>query len=162
MGNINNEYHVPEESREEMDVEKLKRCSEGRNWLHPNKQARHHHRRNSHQPSQHWKWPQTGYEQHQTGRRNGNEKVDDQEDSKSRCHTNRIKDDIFLDPVIFIKGAVFLPVSRNYIWLPIKFKIATLASRWFGGSLPLYPSTLPCTDIFTLSLVLHGEAAENL
>ena len=34
-----------------MDVEKSKRCSEDRNALHPNKQARHHHIRNSHQPS---------------------------------------------------------------------------------------------------------------
>ena len=52
-----------------MDVEKPKRCSEGRNLLHPNTQARHRHRRNSHQPSQHWKWPQNGYEQHQIERR---------------------------------------------------------------------------------------------
>ena len=27
-------------------------------------QARYHHRRNSHQQSQHWKWPQYGYDQH--------------------------------------------------------------------------------------------------
>ena len=37
MGNIkkvkNHEYHVPEESKEEMDVEKPKRCNEDRNWL---------------------------------------------------------------------------------------------------------------------------------
>ncbi|KAK2164193.1 hypothetical protein NP493_1428g00036 [Ridgeia piscesae] len=32
-------------------------------------QARHRHRRNSHQPSQLWKSPQNGYEQHQIGRR---------------------------------------------------------------------------------------------
>ena len=35
MGNVkkvtNHEYHVPEESREEMDVEKPKRCNEDRN-----------------------------------------------------------------------------------------------------------------------------------
>ena len=27
--------------------------------------------RHRHQPCQHWKWPQTGYEEHQTGRRGG-------------------------------------------------------------------------------------------
>ena len=43
----NHEYHVPEESREEMDVEKPKRCNEDRNLLHPNKQAIHRHRRKS-------------------------------------------------------------------------------------------------------------------
>ena len=36
----NHEYHVPEESREEMDVEKPKRCMENRNGLLPYKQAR--------------------------------------------------------------------------------------------------------------------------
>ena len=66
----NHEYHVSEESREEMDVEKPKRCNEDRNLLHPNnKQARNRHWRNSHQPSQHWKWPQKDYEQHQTGKK---------------------------------------------------------------------------------------------
>ena len=49
MGNIkkvqNHEHHDPEEN--------------SRN------------RRNS----QYWKWPQTGYEQHQTGRRGGKEKI---------------------------------------------------------------------------------------
>ena len=44
-----------------MDVKKLKWCNEVRKWLHPNKQARHRHRRNSRQPNEHWKWPQTGY-----------------------------------------------------------------------------------------------------
>ena len=38
-----------------MDVEKPKRCNEDRHLLHPNKQAGHRHRRNSHQPIQHWK-----------------------------------------------------------------------------------------------------------
>ena len=41
MGNIkeiqNHEYHVPEESKEEKDVEKPKRCNEDRHLLHPNK-----------------------------------------------------------------------------------------------------------------------------
>ena len=32
-----------------------------------------------------------GYEQHQTGRRGGKEYIDDQEATKIRCHTNRIK-----------------------------------------------------------------------
>ena len=56
-------------------MEKTKRCKEDRNTLHPNKQAKLRHRRNSHQPSQHWKCAQTGYEQHQIGRRDGKEKI---------------------------------------------------------------------------------------
>ena len=90
IGNIkevqNLEYHVPEESRYEMDVEKPKRCNEDRNLLYPNKQARHRRRRNSRQP-------QTGFEQHQNGRRGGKETIDDQEATESRCHTNRSKED---------------------------------------------------------------------
>ena len=86
MGNIkkvqNHEYYIPEESREEMDMEEPKYCNEDRNWLHPNKQARHHHRHNSHQPSQHWKWPQTGYEQHQTRRRK----------ERKKCMTKRLQE----------------------------------------------------------------------
>ena len=60
-GNIkkvqNHEYHVSEESREEMDLEKPKRCDENRNWQHPNKQA-------IHLPIQLWKWSQNNCEQH--------------------------------------------------------------------------------------------------
>ena len=51
----NHEYRVPEESWEYVDVEKPKRCNEDRNLLHPDKQARHRHKSNSHQPRQHWK-----------------------------------------------------------------------------------------------------------
>ena len=49
-------------------------------------QTRGRHTCNSHQPSQHWKWSQNGYEQYQAGRRGGKEKM-----TKSRYHTNRIK-----------------------------------------------------------------------
>ena len=52
MGNIkklqNHEYHVSEESREEMDVEKLN----GVVKTVINKQAKQRHRRNTHQTSQ--------------------------------------------------------------------------------------------------------------
>ena len=58
MGKImkirNHEYHVSEESREEVDLEKLKQFNENRDCPHPNKQARRRHRHNSHQSSQHW------------------------------------------------------------------------------------------------------------
>ena len=90
MGNIkkaqHHKYHDSEESRKEMDVEKPKRCSEDRNWLHFNKQARHRHIRNNNQQSQHWKWPQNSYKQHQSGRRGGKEIFDDQEATKSRYY----------------------------------------------------------------------------
>ena len=55
IGNIkkvqNHEYHVPEESREEMDMEKPNGVSKAEiDYILTNS-----HRCNNHQPSQHWK-----------------------------------------------------------------------------------------------------------
>ena len=113
MGNVkkvqNHEYHVPEETWyslffsfftlpiltrchlfrfSEESRENPKRCNEERNLQYPNKQARHHHRRNCHQRSQ---CTQTGYDQHQTGRRGVKENIDIQGATESSWHTNRIK-----------------------------------------------------------------------
>ena len=49
----NHGYTVLEESKEEMDMEKPKRCNEDRNILHPKQQTRSRHMRNSHQPNEH-------------------------------------------------------------------------------------------------------------
>ena len=34
---VEDDYHVPKDSRDDVDMEKPKLCNEHRNWLHPNK-----------------------------------------------------------------------------------------------------------------------------
>ena len=57
-------------------------------WTSPNgkNKAIYRHKGNSLQPSQHWKWPQIGYKQHQTGRRGRRgRKKDYREAIRYRC-----------------------------------------------------------------------------
>ena len=92
MGNIkkvqSQEYHVPEESKEGMDIEKPKQCNEGRNWQHPNKQAIHTSTKSTLEVTTEWNL-MSNIELDVVLER---KQTDDQEATKSRCPTNRIKE----------------------------------------------------------------------
>ena len=83
----NHEYHVPEESREKMDVEKPKRYNEDRNRLHSNKHVTVIKQDNI--ESDHRKVMSNINLDIELERK----EIDDQESTKRRWHTNRIKED---------------------------------------------------------------------